>query len=233
MRRRIALAVGAVFAATVLAAAVAFASVSSTRARSAAYARGSEVAAPKNRVLPLRAAPGSGRVLSRVGLRTAFGSATRLAIVRERRRWLGVISEALGNGVEGYVRRSEVRLFRNPYVLEADLSRRALTVRRWGIRLRRFRVAIGAASSPTPLGRFSITDKLRDFYPAAYGCCVLALSGRQSHLPSGWTGGDRLAIHGGGGIGTSVTSGCLHAGEADLRFLMASVPTGTLVVIHP
>jgi len=62
---------------------------------------------------------------------------------------------------------------------------------------------------------------------------VLALSGHQSHLPSGWKGGGRLAIHGGGGIGTAVSSGCLHAGEANLRFLMASVPSGTLVVIHP
>jgi len=62
---------------------------------------------------------------------------------------------------------------------------------------------------------------------------VLALSGHQSHLPSGWKGGGRLAIHGGGGIGTAVSSGCLHADEANLRFLMASVPSGTLVVIHP
>lgn len=187
MRRRITLAVGAVLAATVpAAAAVAFASASSRSAQSASYARGSEVAAPRTGALSLRAAPRSRRVLARVGSRTPLGSARRLAIVRERGRWLGVISEELGNGVLGYVRRSEVRLSRNPYVLEADLSQRQLTVRRWGIPLRRFPIAIGAPSSRTPSGRFSITDKLRDFYPSAYGCCVLALSGHQSHLPSGW-----------------------------------------------
>lgn len=234
MGRRITLAVGAVPAATVLAAAaVAFASASTTSAQSASYARGSEVAAPRGGVLSLRAAPRSPRVLARDGSRTPFGSARRLVIVRERGRWLGVISEELGNGVLGYVRRSEVRLSRNPYVLEADLSQRQLTLRRWGIPLRRFPIAIGAPSSRTPSGRFSITDKLRDFYPSAYGCCVLALSGHQSHLPSGRRGGDRLAIHGGGGIGAAVSSGFLHAGEANLRFLMAAVPIATLVVIHP
>jgi lipoprotein-anchoring transpeptidase ErfK/SrfK len=95
------------------------------------------------------------------------------------------------------------------------------------------RVAIGAASSPTPTGRFSVTDELSDFYPSVYGCCVLALSAHQTRLPKGWSGGDRVAIHGGGGIGSAVSNGCLHADEADLRYLMTTVPLGTLVVIHP
>lgn len=29
-----------------------------------------------------------------------------------------------------------------------------------------------------------------------YGCCVLALTGRQPNVPQGWKGGNRLAIHG-------------------------------------
>jgi lipoprotein-anchoring transpeptidase ErfK/SrfK len=234
MRRRIALAVGAVFAATVLAtAAVAFAPASPSSARSASYARGTEVAAPRGGALSLRAAPGSGRIIARVGSRTAFGSPTRLAVLQARGRWLAVISDVLRNGVRGYVRRSEVRLSRSPYLFEADLSRRMLIVRRWGIGVRRLRIGIGAASSPTPIGRFSITDKLRDFRPSAYGCCVLALSGHQTHLAPGWTGGDRVAIHGGGGIGAAVSNGCLHASEGNLEYLMASAPLGTLVVIHP
>ena len=153
--------------------------------------------------------------------------------MRARGLWLAVISAALRNGVRGYLRRSQVRLSRSPYLLEVDLSRRMLIVRRWGIGVRRVRIAVGTASSPTPIGRFSITDKLRDFHPSVYGCCVLALSGHQTHLPPGWSGGNRLAIHGGGGIGEAVSTGCLHASAADLRFLMALVPLGTLVVVHP
>ena len=69
--------------------------------------------------------------------------------------------------------------------------------------------------------------------PSAYGCCVLALSGHQPNLPSTWTGGDRLAIHGGGGIGSAVSTGCPHARTADLLYMMRALPLGTHVIIHP
>jgi hypothetical protein len=98
---------------------------------------------------------------------------------------------------------------------------------------RRVAVAIGAPSTPTPTGVFAVTDELTGLDPAVYGCCILALSGHQTHLPPGWPGGDRLAIHGGGGIGSAVSSGCLHAAEPDLRWLIARVPPGTQVIIHP
>jgi lipoprotein-anchoring transpeptidase ErfK/SrfK len=124
-------------------------------------------------------------------------------------------------------------LARHPYTLEIDLSRRVASVWRWAQKVRQFRVAIGATRTPTPVGRFSITDKLRDFMPSAYGCCVLALSGHQPNLPSTWTGGDRLAIHGGGGIGSAVSTGCPHARTADLLYMMRALPLGTHVIIHP
>jgi lipoprotein-anchoring transpeptidase ErfK/SrfK len=96
-------------------------------------------------------------------------------------------------------------------------------------------IAIGAPHTPTPTGRFYVTDKLRgsDFGPY-YGCCILALSGRQPNLPRGWSGGDRLAIHGSTTPtwGEAVSNGCLHAPEADLRYLMKTVPLGTTVRVH-
>ena len=76
-------------------------------------------------------------------------------------------------------------------------------------------------------GRFGVTDKLTGLNPAAYGCCILALSAHQTHLPRGWPGGDRIAIHGGGGIGAATSNGCLHATAAVLRRLMRRVPLGT------
>ena len=234
MRRSRLLAVGAVFAATVpAAAAVAPAPAVDSSANSGTYAQGTEIAAPRSGALALHAGPRAGRIIARVGERTAFGSPTRLAVVEDLAGWVGVVSDELGNGVQGYVRAAEVRLARKSYVLEADLSRRVLLVHRWGLVVRRVPIAIGAAASPTPIGRFSVTDELSDFYPSVYGCCVLALSAHQTRLPSGWTGGDRVAIHGGGGIGSAVSNGCLHASETDLRYLMATVPLGTLVVIHP
>src|SRR5438309_491356 len=82
--------------------------------------------------------------------------------------------------------------------------------------------------SATPIGRFSITDKLSGgAYGPYYGCCILALSGHQTNTPAGWRGGDRLAIHGTNdpsSIGTGSSAGCLHARARDLHVLMRRVP---------
>ena len=199
---------------------------------SALYRDGSVVAQVRAGSVALRAAPGSSRVLALAPRKTEFGSRTTFAVTGIRGRWAEVISPLLANDERGFVRRSEVKLSRVRVALDVDLSARRLRVWRGGVILRRLEVAVGAAGSPTPIGRFAVTDQLTGFNTAAYGCCILALSGHQTNLPSGWTGGDRLAIHGGGGIGSAVSSGCLHAGEAALRWLLRRVPLGTQVVIH-
>jgi lipoprotein-anchoring transpeptidase ErfK/SrfK len=200
---------------------------------SALYRDGSVVAQVRAGSVALRAAPGSTRVLAVASRTTEFGSRTTFAVTGIRGRWAEVMSPLLPNDVHGFVRRSEVKLSRVQVALEVNLSARRLRVWRSGAILRRVDVAIGAASSPTPIGRFAVTDQLTGFNTSAYGCCILALSGHQTHLAPGWTGGDRLAIHGGGGIGSAVSNGCLHAGETDLRWLLHRIPLGTQVVIHP
>jgi len=186
----------------------------------------------------LRASP-SGPVVRRVGAWTEFGSRRALSVVRTANgRWLGVTSPELGNGTLGWIdaRQGAVRYSRTPIRLEIDLSRRQLTVHEGRNVARRMTVGIGRSGSPTPTGRFAITDKLpgADYGPY-YGRYILALSGRQPNLPAGWTGGDRLAIHGTpnpAGIGNPVSAGCLHASTEDLSLLMATAPVGTPVLIH-
>jgi L,D-transpeptidase catalytic domain len=180
-----------------------------------------------------------GRVVRRLDGWTEFGSPRALSVVRTvRGRWLGVMTPELGNGRLAWIdaRARAVTYARTTLKLEVDLSRRELVVRSGSRISRRIRVGVGRTESPTPTGRFFITDKLRGpDYSSAYGCCILALSGRQPNLPPGWTGGDRLAIHGTanpGGIGGRVSAGCLHASTDDLRSLMRSVPLGTPVLIR-
>src|SRR3954468_19515956 len=106
--------------------------------------------------------------------------------------------------------------------------------------MRRFPVAVGQAATPTPLGRFSVTDKLKltgaGPGSSAYGCCALALSGHQPHIVQGWTGGDRLAIHAThllGTIGTAASFGCLRARDEDARYVVKHAWLGTVVEIRP
>ena len=188
---------------------------------------------PPGRRLTLRASP-EGRVLTTVGPRTEFGSPQTFSVAYVKGPWLAVRSSALGNTRLGWVRARRVSLLNRTLSLEVDLSKRELVVHDVGI-LRRMRVAVGAPDTPTPSGTFYVTDKLRGAdFGTYYGCCILALSGRQPNLPEGWSGGDRLAIHGSPTPtwGHAVSNGCLHAAEPDLRYLMKTVPLGTAVRIH-
>ena len=101
--------------------------------------------------------------------------------------------------------------------------------------LRRFPVAVGRPGHATPLGRYGVTDKLLMPAGTPYGCCAVALTGHQTSLPSGWGGGDRLAVHGTTApetIGTAASLGCLRAAEADMRWLLRRLPLGAPVFIR-
>ena len=193
-------------------------------------------AVERGRTIALRAKP-NGRVVAHMSGSTEFGSPTVLSVVGSRGGWLGVTSTALPNGHVGWVKaKNGLQMRHTRIAIQVDLSRRALELRDGDRVLRTVRVAIGRPGSPTPRGRFAITDKLSGAqYGAYYGCCILALSGHQPHTPAGWQGGDRLAIHGTdapGTIGTPASAGCLRAADRDLRVLMRRVPLGTPVFIR-
>lgn len=187
------------------------------------------------RKVGLRSSP-RGPVAAWLSSRTEFGSPQTFAVTRTLPgRRFAVVTTGLANGLVGWIdaRRGALRLSRTHVTIDVDLSRRVLRVRVGTRVVRSVRVGIGAPGTPTPTGRFAVTDKLSGAaYSPVYGCCILALSAHQTHLPSGWTGGDRIAIHGGSTAG-AVSNGCLHAPTAALRYLMRSVPLGARVTIHP
>lgn len=133
-------------------------------------------------------------------------------------------------------RTKSTRTARAGPVLVASLGRRVLTLHLDRKPALRTPIAVGSPESPTPVGSFHVTEKL-DGRPwgGVYGCCILAINARQTRLPAGWTGGNRVAIHGTsepGSIGLAVTAGCLRVPERPLRRLMALVPVGTPVVVR-
>jgi hypothetical protein len=190
------------------------------------------------RALALRSRP-FGPVVARVGSTTPFGSQRALGVVTTKRgRWLAVTEAGVGNNRVVWVdaRAGGLRYARTRIELQVDLSSRTLEVRRDGVAVRRFSVAVGRPGSPTPTGRFAVTDKLAGrAYSRSYGCCILALSATQPNLPPGWTGGNRMAIHGTltNDFGRAASAGCLHASDANLRYLMRVVRLGAPVVIRP
>jgi lipoprotein-anchoring transpeptidase ErfK/SrfK len=215
----------------------AFVAESADRPRVAkdAAARGRWLTARLRRATSLRAAPG-GRVVARLDIRTEFDSPRVLGVVRRRGNWLQVLATELPNGKRAWIRAADARLRATAWSIHVDRSARRLVLRRGGRLLERMPVAVGRAGTPTPLGRFTVTDELRPARSdSPYGCCILALSGRQTRLVEGWPGGDRLAIHATPQvetIGEAASLGCLRARTADMRVLMRRVPLGTPVFVR-
>jgi hypothetical protein len=171
-----------------------------------------------------------------VSKRTEWGSARVLGVVLRRGEWVAVQAPELDNGELAWLPTSRARLDCVAWSVHADLSRRMLFVRHDGRVVRKFQIAIGRAGNSTPKGRFTVTDKLRVTDPGSpYGCCVLALSGHQNHLPPGWPGGDRLAIHATkelSSIGKPASLGCMRITSVQARWLIRAIPAGSPVFVR-
>ena len=185
--------------------------------------------------VPLSAKPGGDAVVT-LGDTTEFGSPTVLTVVEREGNWVGVPTEKLPNGELGWLKLEDGD---DAYSVDSvgqeitvDLSSMTAELTRDGKVERRWTVGIGAPDTPTPTGRFAITDTLDNTFNAAYGCCVLPITATQPNLPAGWTGGNRMAIHGTSApLGQANSTGCVRSGEEHLRYLMSEVPLGTPVTI--
>ncbi|HXF72993.1 MAG TPA: L,D-transpeptidase, partial [Actinomycetota bacterium] len=138
--------------------------------------------------------------------------------------------------VLGWIPLRGLRADRTRVAVRVDLSRHSLVVRRGPAVILRAPAATGAPSSPTPPGRYFVTDRVA-FPPGhVYGTFAFGLSGIQPRLPAGWSGGDQLAIHGTDQpwtIGRSASAGCLRVSEPVLRRLRRLLRLGTPVVVRP
>jgi lipoprotein-anchoring transpeptidase ErfK/SrfK len=139
-----------------------------------------------------------------------------------------------GSTKTGWIRIAGLGLSTTPYSVHADLSRHSITVKKLHKVIMRFPAATGAAASPTPTGRYFVTDRVEIAPGGSFGSFAFGLSGIQTNLPAGWSGGDQLAIHGTqdpDSIGTSASAGCLRVSEPALDRLKPLLQVGTPVTV--
>lgn len=167
-----------------------------------------------------------------------YGQRTTLGAVGTTGLWAAVSDANLGNGNLGWVKLTNpaLELSHTDWLLVVHRDTHQLIASYDGRVQAQLTVGVGAQSTPTPLGIFSVTDKLAGAdYGPAYGCCIVALSALQPHPPDGWVGPARMAIHGTDepqSIGANRSAGCVHLTDGDLRWLFARVPAGAPVVIE-
>jgi len=189
------------------------------------------------RRLPIRAQPGAGSVIGRMPPSSPSYQQPTHAWVISRSpngRFGRVPVPFVARHRAGWIDLSGLTLSRTAIRVNADLSRHVLVVLRRGHVLYRFRAATGAPATPTPTGRYFVTDRVPFVRTSPYGSFAFGLSGIQPNLPAGWTGGDQLAIHGTNqptSIGKSVSTGCLRVSHHALMRLKPLLQLGTPVVI--
>lgn len=183
----------------------------------------------------IRTEPGGGELVERVGRETEFASTRVFGVVRESGNWAAVSTQYLPNGRLGWIKLDKDRLRAGSvdYSIVVDLSERRAQLLDRGEPVRTFAVTVGTPGFDTPTGRFAVTDTFRGDLNPVYGCCALALSATQPVVPSGWLGGDRIAIHGTDGpLGVAASHGCVRADDAEVSRLVTRVPLGTPVFIR-
>ena len=187
--------------------------------------------------LPITARPGGGRVIGSMPEGSRFFGVPHKAWVLDRTddgRNGKVTVPYTATPRTGWIRLAGLSLSRTPYAVRADLSRRLLVVLRRGREIMRFPTATGAPDTPTPLGRYFVTDRVPADPAGPFGAFAFGISGVQPLVASGW--GDQLAIHGTndpGSIGTAVSDGCLRVSGRALQRLKPLLDLGTPVIIRP
>jgi hypothetical protein len=183
----------------------------------------------RRRSVDVAAKPG-GRPVTRLRERTPYGTPTRLWVRASRGDWLKVAALDAPGGV-GWIHRRDTNLARTiARRIVIDRSDQRLTVlggkRTWSTK-----VVVGAPTTPTPLGTFQVTDRMRgERFNGTYGQWVLALSSYGTPART-----SRLAVHGVPPAARSTTgsAGCVRVPERALRRLAREIAPGTPVRIRP
>ncbi len=186
-------------------------------------------------------APG-GAVVARFGPTNVNGYPTVFglvgAVVRAdcTPRWYRVQVPLKPNGETAFVRARALVVETVPTRIVVDVSRRQLTLFRNGKPELTATVAVGSPSTPTPIGRYYVnqrlvpTDAHGPFGPGAIGISAF------SNVLTGWAQGGPVAIHGTNepwSIGHAVSNGCIRLPNATLQRVFHETLAGTPVIIHP
>lgn len=167
----------------------------------------------------------------------AGGAPLVFLVAQEGPRRLRVHLPTRPNLSTGWIARRDVKLALTPYRLVVDLGAHRMTLLHRGRFARRVPIAVGRrAVTPTPTGRYYITELLRQPDPrGVYGPYAFGLSGHSTVLDE-FAGGDgQIGIHGTNQpetIGRDVSHGCIRVRNDVIRALARRLPLGTPVEIR-
>jgi lipoprotein-anchoring transpeptidase ErfK/SrfK len=210
------------------------------RATDAVETDATHVARPTHDGIEVHAEPDrTSAVVSTLALSTPLGSPTTLLVLDRAQagdaEWVLVGLPSRPNGSQGWVPADEVTEQVTDFEVTVSLGEHLLRVTRDGQIAVETPVAVGADATPTPVGRFYVTDVVDTGKPGgAYGPFALGISAHSDVLDQ-FAGGDgQIGIHGTNepsSIGASVSHGCVRVPNEVITTLAAHLPLGTPVTI--
>ncbi|MGH2573601.1 MAG: L,D-transpeptidase [Actinomycetota bacterium] len=190
--------------------------------------------------MPVTSRPGAGRTIGVMPSSSKYYRFPTAAWVLERSpdgKYGRVTLPYSGSLRTGWIPLKGLERSRTSVMVRVDLSRHRLTLLKGGKVIMRTPAATGAPWSPTPTGTFFVTDRVDPGNPYGYlGAFAFGISGIQTQLPPGWSGGNQLAIHGtnnSNSIGKSASAGCVRVSARALMQLKPLLRLGTPVIIRP
>ena len=166
---------------------------------------------------------------------TYFRNPLVFHVIEKQGDWLKVLIPVRPNHTAGWVKASEVTLSTTEFRIQLDLSRFHLTVFKGAEVFLETGVVIGRDSTPTPLGRFYLLEKIKQKDPnGIYGTWILATNGYSETLDSFNGGLPVIALHGTNQpelIGTQASNGCVRMPNDIADRLAEAIPAGTPIDI--
>ncbi|CAO5248170.1 L,D-TPase catalytic domain-containing protein [Frankia sp. AgKG'84/4] len=149
--------------------------------------------------------------------------------------WWQVLLPVQPNGRTGWLRAAQVRASETPYRIVVSRGRHLLQLYNDGAQVAQVPVAIGTSDTPTPGGRFYLTELLRPPDPSGiYGPYAFGLSGYSTSMSSFDGHQPVIGIHGTNDpalLGQDVSHGCIRLSNDAITHLAQTVPLGTPVDI--
>lgn len=194
-----------------------------------------------DRALQIRSGQGRGPVIGTVPVTSKYlGTGMKAWVIKQSSngRYGQVTIPWSGSNRAGWIDLRGLRREYSRITVRASVSRHEIVVEQDCRPILRIPAATGANASPSPKGRFWVTDRVSTgtgWNQGSFGHFAFGISGRQPNLPAGWTGGDQMAIHGTnnlGSIGTDASAGCLRITAQNLENLKPHLLVGTPVIIE-
>jgi hypothetical protein len=162
---------------------------------------------------------------------TQFGD-TWLPVIAHAGRWLQVLLPSRPDGSTAWIQAGAVDQAHTPYQIQVHLQSRTLDLFENGSQVGSWSVAVGAPSTPTPVGRTFLLGQIVDD-AQSYSPVILPLGTHSQTLDTFGGGPGTVAIHGWTDpsvFGHAVSHGCIRV-PADALERLRDVPLGTAVLI--